>query len=328
MLVVGAGWLDGQVVLTRRDYAEHGRTFPQIWMADTTTLNFRPLTHSARDHSEPVCSRDGKLIYFDSDPDAERSRNGYGSGGNREVWAYDRQTGQERFVWRTSQEYGLNLNGVTANGGLLVRVGNELRSLLRNPWVIHNVDEAAVSPDGRRLALVIAESLFLADAATGQSRVELGKYSEPAWSPDGTRIAAFFDGGLAILDALTRREMERVDLPKRDAPSQDIMWSPDRKSLLVGFYGENAGSGDPQNDYFLLNPVTRTWTPELTARRLLWLQPGSVLYLRPYMTTPLAPESPHNVWTSELAAYDLASHKDSALISGLVLNDDLSTCGH
>jgi Tol biopolymer transport system component len=328
MLVIGAAWLDGQVVLTRRDYAEHGRTFPQIWMADTVTLNFRSLTHSARDHSEPVCSRDGKLIYFDSDPDAERSRNGYGSGGNREVWVYDRQTGQERVVWRTSQEDGLHLNGVTANGGLLVRVGNELHSLLRNPWIINNVDETAVSPDGSRLALVIAESLFLADAATGQSRTELGKYSEPAWSPDGTRIAAFFDGGLAILDARTRKEMERVSLPKRDAPPQDPVWSPDGKSLLVGLYGENAGSGDPQNDYFLLNPVTRTWTPELTARGLLWLQPESVLYLRPYMTTPLAPESPHNVWTSELAAYDLASHKDSALISGLVLNDDLSTCGH
>jgi dipeptidyl aminopeptidase/acylaminoacyl peptidase len=212
-------------------------------------------------------------------------------------------------------------------------------SPLRNLWVINNVDEAAVSPDGRRLALVIAESydkqgqsqnakLFLADAATGQSRIELGKYSEPVWSPDGTRIAAVFDGGIAILDAATRREIERVGLPKRDAPAQDPVWSPDGKSLLVGLYGENAGSGDPQSDYFLLNPVTRTWTPELTARGLLWLQPESVLYLRPYGTTPLAPDSPHNVWTSELAVYDLASHKDTALISGLVLNDDLSNCCH
>ncbi len=286
-ILVGAGCLNAQmvaqVVLSRRDYAEHGRTFAQIWMADAGILNLRQLTHSARDHSEPVCSRDGKLIYFVSDPDAERSRNGYGAGGNRELWAYDRQTGHERLVWRTSREYGLDLNGVTANGGLLVRVGTELHSLLRNLWVIDNVDEAAASADGRRLALVIAESydkqvqsqnakLFLADALTGQSRTEVGKYGVPTWSPDGARIAAFFDSGLAILDAATRREIERVGLPKRDAPAQDIVWSPDGKSLLAGFYGENGGSGDPQNDYFLLNPATRTWTPELTARGLLWLQ--------------------------------------------------------
>src|SRR5215467_3677526 len=93
-----------------------------------------------------------------------------------------------------------------------------------------------------------------------------------------------------------------------------------------GLYGENGGSGDPQNDYFLLNPATRTWTPELTARQLLWLQVETVLYLRPYETTPLAPGSPHRVWTSQLAVYDLAKHTDMALTSGLVLNDDLSTC--
>jgi hypothetical protein len=159
-------------------------------------------------------------------------------------------------------------------------------------------------------------------------RTEVGKYDAPTWSPDGTRIAAFFDGGLAIIDAATRREIERVGLPKRDAPAQDIVWSPDGKSLFLGLYGENGGAGDPQNYYFRLNPATRTWTAELTARQLLWLPGETVLYLRPFGTTPLAPTSPHSVWTSQLAVYDLASHKDTALTSGLVLNDDLSICGH
>lgn len=334
--------MNAQVVFSRRDYAEHGRTFSQIWMADAGTLTLGQLTRSARDHSEPVCARDSKLIYFVSDRDPERSRNSYGDyhSGEREVWTYDRQTGQERFVWRTSRDLGLDLIGTTANGGLLVRVGTELHSLLRSLWIIDNVDDAAVSPDGRRLALVIAESydkqgqsqnakLFLADAATGQARIEVGKYEVPKWSPDGARIAAFADGGLAILDgATTHQAIERVGLPKRDAPSQDIVWSPDGKSLLAGLYGEDGGAGDPENDYFLLNPATRTWTPELTARRLLWLQGETVLYSRPYGTTPLSPGSPHNVWTSELAVYDLASHKDTALTSGLVLNDSLSTCVH
>jgi Tol biopolymer transport system component len=215
----------------------------------------------------------------------------------------------------------------------------ELRSLKQNPWMIDNVDEAVLSPEGRRLALVIAGSydqggqsqtarLFVADAASGGSRVEVGKYSGPRWSPDGTRIAAFFDGGLAIFDATTRQEIERVMLPKRDAPADDIVWSPDGKSLLAGLYGENSGSGDPQDDYFLLNPATRTWTPEMTARRLLWLQGERVLYLRPYGTSPLGPESPHSVWTSQVAVYDMASHKDTAVTSGLVLNDYMSTCGN
>src|SRR5580692_648152 len=95
ILVLGAGWLDAQVVVSRRDYAEHGRTFSQIWMANAGGLDFQQLTHSARDHSEPVCSRDGKLVYFVSDRDIERSRNSYGDyhSGEREVWAYDRQTG-------------------------------------------------------------------------------------------------------------------------------------------------------------------------------------------------------------------------------------------
>lgn len=77
---------DAQVVVSRRDYAEHGRTFSQIWMADEAGLNFRQLTHSGRAHSAPVCSRDGKVIYFISDRDAERSRNAYGGSTGREVW--------------------------------------------------------------------------------------------------------------------------------------------------------------------------------------------------------------------------------------------------
>src|SRR5260370_8555480 len=49
---------------SRRVYAEHGRTWRQLWIASSGSVDFRQLTHSARDHMEPLCSRDGKLIYF------------------------------------------------------------------------------------------------------------------------------------------------------------------------------------------------------------------------------------------------------------------------
>ncbi|HVW08948.1 MAG TPA: hypothetical protein VHC90_10215 [Bryobacteraceae bacterium] len=339
VLVVAAGSVDAQVVLSRRDYAEHGRTFAQIWMADAGGLNFRQLTHSARDHSEPVCSRDGRVIYFVSDPDIERSRNSYGERPNeREVWSYDRKTGEERLIWRTPGDSAVDLSGINLDNELLVRAGTELRSLGRNPWSIDNVDDAEVSPGGHRVALVIAQSydkdgqsqnarLFTVDAETGRSRIELGQYALPAWSPDGARIAAFFDEGLAILDAANGVEIEQIELPRRDAPSQDIVWSPHGRRLLAGLYGENGGAGDPQNDYLLLNAGAGTWEPELTARRLLWMGDDRILYLRPYATTPLAAGSPHEVWTSQLAVYDLVSHKDTGLTSGAVLVNSLAECG-
>jgi WD40 repeat protein len=292
---------------------------------------------------EPLCSRDGKLIYFVSDRDGARSLNAYAGANDRELWAFDRQTGQERQVWQTSDGDGLHLNGTTADGRILIRVGTELRSLLQHPWRIDKIDPAydaaAVSPDGRALAIVIAGSLdkegqshdarlFIVDTATGPSRVQLGKYETPVWSPDGTRIAAIADDGLAIIDVATRKEVARVAWPKSDRAPQDLVWSPDAKYLLAGLYGENAGSGDPQSDYFLLNIAARTWTPVLTAQTVLWLQGGTLLYLRPVATTPLAPGSTHTVWTAQLAAFDLATHKDTQLTTGLALNDYLSACGH
>jgi len=167
------------------------------------------------------------------------------------------------------------------------------------------------------------------DTATGQSRVQVGKYEALAWSPDGTRIAVIADEGLAIIDVATRKEISQAGWPKRDNPPEDLVWSPDEKYVLARLYGEDGGGGDPQRDYFLFNIAARTWTPALTAQKVLWLQGGRLLlYLRPVMTTPLAPGSRHNVWTAQLAVFDLATHKDSALTTGGVLNDYLSSCGH
>jgi len=343
-IFLGAGWLDAQVVLSRRVYAEHGRTWRQLWISSSGSVDFKQLTHSARDHMEPLCSRDGKLIYFVSDWDGLRSLNAYAGATDRELWAFDRQTGQERLVWQTSDDEGLQLNGTTADGGVLIRAGTELGSLLQYPWHIDKVDPAdnaaAVSPDGRALAIVIAGSLdkegqshdaklYLVDTATGQTRVQVGKYEAPAWSPDGTRIAAIADDGLAIIDVATRLEVARVGWPKPDRAAEDLVWSPDGKYVLVGLSGEAAGSGDPQRDYFLLNLAAGNWTPALTAQNVLWLPGGgTLLYLRPVRTSPLAPGSTHHVWTAQLAAFDLATHRDTELTTGLVLNDFLSSCGH
>jgi hypothetical protein len=342
MLVLGTAWLNAQAVLSRRVYSEHGRTWRQLWVANRGSVDFRQLTHSARDHMDPLCSRDGKSIYFVSDRDGARSLNAYSGANDREVWVFDSQTGEERPLWQTPDDDGVYLNGTTAYGSVLIRVGTELRSLLEQPWRIDKIDPAnnaaAVSPDGRTLAVVIAgyldqegqshdARLFLVDTLTGQSRVEVGKYEAPSWSPDGKRIAAIAEDGLAVLDASTLREVARIGWPKPDQAPEDLVWSPDEQYVLAGLQGENAGSGDPQRDYFLLNLAARTWTPILTAQDVVWLPGGTLLYRRPVKTTPLAPGSAHNVWTAQLAVFDLATRKDIELTRGLVLNDFLASCG-
>ena len=206
---------------------------------------------------EPLCSRDGRLIYFVSDRDGDRSLNAYAGANDRELWTFDRHTSQERRVWQTPRDDGLDLNGTTADGGVLIRAGTELRSLLRHPWRIDKIDPAdnaaSVSPDGRALAIVIAGSLdkegqshnaklFIVDTATGQSRLQVGKYEAPTWSPDGKRIVAIADDGLAIINVATRKEISRVGWPKPDRPPEDLVWSPDEKYVLAGLYGENGGS--------------------------------------------------------------------------------------
>jgi dipeptidyl aminopeptidase/acylaminoacyl peptidase len=342
-LFLGAGWLDAQVIVSRRVYTEHGRTWRQLWIAKSGSLDFQQSTHSARDHMEPLCSRDGKEIYFVSDRDGTRSANAYAGASDRELWVFDIGTGKEQQVWQSPDNSELHLNGITADGAVLVRTGTELRRLVRRPWRIDMIDpafnSAAVSPDGRALAMVIAGSLdkegqshgarlFVVDTATGRSRVEIGKYESPAWSPDGTRIAAVADDGLAVIDAGTRKEVARIGWPKADRPPEDLVWSPDGKYVLAGLYGENAGSGDPQRDYFLLDLAAGTWKAVLTARKVLWLAGGRLLYLRPVGMAPLGPGSRHSVWTTQLAVLDLSTGKDTALTTGIVLNDDVSVCGH
>lgn len=118
IFLLWAGWLEAQVVLTRRVYAEHGRSWRQLWIAGGGGMDFRQLTHSARDHMEPLCSRDGKSIYFVSDRDGTRSLNAYAGATDPELWVFDRQTGQERLVWQGSDDNGLHLSGTSADVGV------------------------------------------------------------------------------------------------------------------------------------------------------------------------------------------------------------------
>src|SRR5579863_9351128 len=104
LCLLGAGWLPGQVIFSRRVYAEHGRTYQQIWEWRASDGTLRALTHSPRNHFQPINSRDGTRAYFLAGSDEFESTG---------VWRLDRSTGQEREIL-PGKDY--ELIGVANNG--------------------------------------------------------------------------------------------------------------------------------------------------------------------------------------------------------------------
>jgi len=181
-LLIWPGWLHGQVVLSRRVYAEHGRTWQQLWVWSPLDGSLKPLTHTPRDHSQPRCSRDGKRIFFVSDGDSF----------DKSVWSFDRAAGEERKVWNISGTDRPDLVGLAKDGGLLILQTDGLHKGAPGPFhiAIREPEGAAVSPDGIQVVFTTGDgSAFLTDTATGKSRAPIGKCESPAWSPDGSRIA-------------------------------------------------------------------------------------------------------------------------------------------
>ncbi len=317
-LVMSAASLHGQVVLSRRVYAEHGRTWQQLWNWSPSDGALKPLTNTPRDHSQPHCSRDNRRIFFISDTDSF----------DKSVWSFDRSTLEERKVRDISDMEPPNLVGIAKDGGLLILRKDGLHKGAPGPFhiALKEPDGAAVSPDGARAAVTTGEGdTFLTDTATGKSRVPIGKCGFPVWSPDGTRVVCTADQDVVIIDAGTGKGIERVRFTLRDSGPEVPVWSPDGRKLLLGTYSDN---GISSVDYFVLDLGAGTWNPAMTGSNAVWL-PGrdAILYTTPRDLTPLSPGSKHGVWTTQLALFDLASRKETLLTSGLTNVDNLTLCG-
>ncbi len=332
IFLLGAGSLDAQVIFSRRVYADHGRTYQQIWEWRASDGSLKALTHTPRNHFQPISSRDGKRIYFLAGPD---------DSGITNVWSFDRRAGIEREIL-AGRDY--TLIGIAGDGAPLVSrergaPPGETKVFRAGRAAVLLVSGcgAAVSPDGARLAfgtcnldaeytMHYGKELFVTDTATGKSKVRIGDCHGPAWSPDGSRIACSEGQDIVILDVAAKRELDRVRfrghiLPPVEESGPEIEeWSPDGKSLLVGTLGEETSSGSPQSDFFVLNLGTKTWTAAGSGNDAVWL-PGrnAILFTTPKDLAPLG-RTTKNVWVEHLALFDLATRQQTLLTSGATNN--------
>jgi hypothetical protein len=139
---------------------------------------------------------------------------------------------------------------------------------------------------------------------------------------------------VAIVELATQEERARIPFGQRYSNGQpypdwplEIIWSPDARVLLVGTYGENSSSTSTFLDYFLMDVATHIWSRAMTGNDAVWLADGrSIVYSTPRDLVPLTPSSERRVWSAQLARYDLASHKETLLTSGVTNNEQPALC--
>jgi hypothetical protein len=115
---------------------------------------------------------------------------------------------------------------------------------------------------------------------------------------------------------------------KCETPIRSLDWTKDGKWLLIGEEGLNDGSGQRQDDYYLVNRTTMKLSTVASAETAFWL-PGrdQIVYVTPQGLAPLpGQQRKHNVWVQQLLFFDPAKGTPTAITSGLTNNVDPSWC--
>ncbi len=115
---------------------------------------------------------------------------------------------------------------------------------------------------------------------------------------------------------------------KCETPIRSLDWTEDGKWLLIGEEGLNDGSGERQDDYYLVNIATMKFSTAASAYTAFWL-PGrdQIVYVTPEGLAPLpGRQRKHNVWVQQLMFFDPVKAAPTAITSGLTNNVDPSWC--
>ena len=120
----------------------------------------------------------------------------------------------------------------------------------------------------------------------------------------------------------------RGAIGKCETPIRSLHWTEDGKWLLVGEEGLNDGSGQRQDDYYLVNLATMKLSTVASAFTAFWL-PGrdQLVYVTPQDLAPLPGASrKREVWVQQLRFFDPVKGTPTAITSGLTNNIEPSWC--
>lgn len=126
-----------------------------------------------------------------------------------------------------------------------------------------------------------------------------------------------------------RFRIEASACPKCETPIRSLDWSGDGKWLLIGEEGVNDGSGQRQDDYYLVNLATMNLSTVASAFPAAFWLPGrdQIVYITPQDLSPLpGTQRKHEVWVQQLMVFDPVKGTSTAITSGVTNNVDPSWC--
>ena len=197
-------------------------------------------------HAWPMWSPDGRTLFFMSD-----------KSGAENIWKADASTGTAepvtefksgRCLWPTISydgrtilfERDFSIWKLDTRSGKAEQVHLELRGVPSTPGIVHEQltswSGLALSPDGKKVAVIGHGDVFAASSTTGGEPQRLtttdAAESDPQWSPDSTKLVyrSERDGGssLYLYDFTTQTEHALTHSLDLDLTPT---WSPDGRSI-------------------------------------------------------------------------------------------------
>lgn len=259
------------------DY-EKNQSLTRIWMQPAQGGSPVALTAAAVSSWSPVFSKDGKMLYFLSTRDEEKTQ----------LWSLNLAAGGEA-QQVTELERGVNqLNFSSDQGKLLLVLRDENKSepLVEgsNPWIVDRLD---FKKDATGTYLDrLRTHIYIYDLASKElTQITSGDFddSDPAWSPDDTQVAftSFrnpgdsYNSDIWLVDAKTGAKPRR--LTTNPGADSSPLWHPDGEWLLFTSargdiepnYAVNhlarLSVKDLEHQWFSLELDRNTWSPEFSA---------------------------------------------------------------